>query len=189
LWLKLLHLDLEAHPPEAAILAATVTAVPGSTSKVQLGLFSPQLPEPSSLDVTLARISAIVGEENAGCAVLNDTHVPDAFRIEPFQVLSTHAKPIPSVTVRPATRLIRPAENMSVTIQNSKPKSFFFRDRKYAVERAYGPWMISGDWWNPSLWGYEQWDLVAYTQAGAMLCCSAVRDILRNDWQMVTLYD
>jgi len=189
LWLKLLHLDLEAHPPQAAILAATVTAEPGSTSKVQLGLFSPQLPEPSRLDVTLARISAIVGEENAGCAVLNDTHAPDAFHMYPFQVLPTHAKAIPSLTVRPATRLIRPAENMSVTIQDSKPKSFFFRDRKYTVERAYGPWLSSGDWWNPSLWGYEQWDLVAYTQAGAMLCCSAVRDILRNDWQMAALYD
>ena len=46
LWLKLLQLDLEAHPPQAAIIAVTLTAEPGSTSKVQLGLFSPQLPEP-----------------------------------------------------------------------------------------------------------------------------------------------
>jgi len=49
LWLKLLHLDLETHPPQAAILAVTLDAEPGSTSKVQLGLFSPQLPEPSRL--------------------------------------------------------------------------------------------------------------------------------------------
>jgi protein ImuB len=46
LWIKLLHLDLEAHPPPAAILALSLTAEPGSTTKVQLGLFSPQLPEP-----------------------------------------------------------------------------------------------------------------------------------------------
>ena len=95
LWLKLLHLDLEAHPPQAAIHAITVTAEPGSTSKVQLGSFSPQLPEPSRLDVTLARISAIVGEENAGRAALNDTHAPDAFRMEPFQVPSTRVTSIP----------------------------------------------------------------------------------------------
>ena len=61
LWLKLLHLDLEAHPPQAAILAVALDAEPGSTSKVQLGLFSPQLPEPSRLDVTLARISRDCG--------------------------------------------------------------------------------------------------------------------------------
>jgi len=62
LWIKLLHLDLEAHPPQAPILALTLTAEPGSTSKVQLGLFSPQLPEPGRLDLTLGRIRAIVGE-------------------------------------------------------------------------------------------------------------------------------
>jgi protein ImuB len=48
IWIKLLHLDLEAHPPQAAILSLTLEAEPGSTSKVQLGLFSPQLPELSA---------------------------------------------------------------------------------------------------------------------------------------------
>jgi protein ImuB len=189
MWLKLLHLDLEAHPPQAAILAITVCAEPGCTSKVQLGLFSPQLPEPSRLDVTLARINAIVGEENAGCAVLNDSHAPDEFRIEPFQVPSAHVVAATSSTVRPAMRQIRPAENISITIQDNKPKSFFFREHKYSVERAYGPWLSSGDWWKPSLWGCEQWDLVAYTQAGAMLCCCVVRNVLRSEWQIVGMYD
>ncbi len=47
LWIKLLHLDLEAHPPPGRrCLAVALDAEPGSTSKVQLGLFSPQLPEP-----------------------------------------------------------------------------------------------------------------------------------------------
>ena len=64
LWIKLLHLDLEAHPPHAAIVGIALTAEPGSTGKVQLGLFSPQLPEPSRLDVTLARIRALVGDGN-----------------------------------------------------------------------------------------------------------------------------
>ena len=83
-WIKLLHLDLEAHPPSAPILSLTLTAEPGSTSKVQMGLFSPQLPEPGRLDVTLARIRAIVGEECVGRAVLRDTHQPNEFRMEPF---------------------------------------------------------------------------------------------------------
>jgi len=189
LWLKLLHLDLEAHPPQAAIIAATISAEPGSTSKVQLGLFSPQLPEPSRLDITLARINAIVGEENAGCAVLSDTHAPDAFRIEAFQVAATRVVAATSSTVRPAMWVIRPAENISVTMQDGKPKSFFFRDHRYTVERAYGPWLSSGDWWKPSLWGYEQWDLVAHAPTGTMICCCVLRDVLRNEWQIAGLYD
>ena len=51
----------------------------GSTSKVQLGLFSPQLPEAARLEVTLARIRAIVGEDCVGRAVLQDTHAPEGF--------------------------------------------------------------------------------------------------------------
>ncbi len=91
LWLKLIHLDLQAHPPQAAILGLSLSAQPGSTSKVQLGLFSPQVPEPMRLDVTLARIRSIVGEGCAGQAVLKDTHRPDAFRVEPFAVPSSAA--------------------------------------------------------------------------------------------------
>jgi protein ImuB len=189
LWLKLLHLDLEAHPPQAAILTVALDAEPGSTGKVQLGLFSPQLPEPSRLDVTLARIRAIVGEGNVGRAVLTDTHRPDGFRMEPFSVSSAEPSQIPAAPLRPALRRLRPAEAVLVTVQSERPKSFFFRDRRYAVEHAYGPWLTSGDWWSPTLWGCEQWDLVAHAQDGAMLCCCLVRDLLREQWQMVALYD
>ncbi len=86
LWLKLIHLDLQAHPPQAAIAGLSLSAQPGSTSKVQLGLFSPQVPEPMRLDVTLARIRSIVGDGCAGQVVLKDTHRPEAFRVEPFAV-------------------------------------------------------------------------------------------------------
>jgi protein ImuB len=189
LWIKLLHLDLEAHPPQAAILAVALDAEPGSTSKVQLGLFSPQLPEPSRLDVTLARIRAIVGDENVGRALLTDTHQLDAFRMEPFSVPSAQPSEIPSAPVRPAMRRLRPAEATFVTLQSERPKAFFFRDRRYAVEQAYGPWLTGGEWWSPTLWGCEQWDLVAHAHDGAMLCCCLIRDLLRDEWQMAGLYD
>jgi protein ImuB len=191
LWLKLLHLDLEAHPPQAAILAVALDAEPGSTSRVQLGLFSPQLPEPSRLDVTLARIRAIVGDENVGCAVLTDTYQLDGFRMEPFEIPSAHAQPVevPSATLRPAMRRLRPAEAVFVTLQSEQPKAFTFRQRRYSVERAYGPWLTGGEWWSTTLWKYEQWDLVARTPDGAMLCGCLIRDVLRGQWQMVGLYD
>jgi protein ImuB len=189
LWIKLLHLDLEAHPPSAAIVGVMLQAEPGSTTKMQLGLFSPQLPEASRLDVTLARIRAVVGEDCVGRAVLQDTHAAEAFRVEPFTVFTGESLVPTSPHSRTSMRQLRPLETASVTLQQSKPAYFFFREKRYNVEHAYGPWDVSGDWWNPTLWGAEQWDLVARAQDGAMLCCCIVRDALRNRWQMAGLYD
>jgi len=189
LLIKLLHLDLQAHPPTASILAVALHAEPGSTSKIQLGLFSPQLPEASRLDVTLARIRAIVGENNVGRAVLQDSHVLESFRMEPFSVPSGESAIAASSQPRVSMRVLRPSEAASVTLQNSRPSKFFFRERRYSVESAYGPWVVGGDWWAQTLWGCEQWDLVARSQEGSLLCCCMMRDLLENKWQMAALYD
>jgi len=188
-WIKLLYLDLEAHPPQAPILSLTLTAEPGSTRKVQMGLFSPQLPEPGRLDVTLARIRAIVGEECVGRAVLRDTHQPNEFRIEPFAVNTKNAVEIRSTQPRVALRQFRPLEKISVTLQNERPISFFLQKERYIIEKAYGPWRTSGDWWNPELWNVEQWDIVAHSAEGSLLCGCIVRDVARDCWEMVALYD
>jgi protein ImuB len=189
LLIKLLYLDLQAHPPTASILAVALHAEPGSTSKIQLGLFSPQLPEASRLDVTLARIRAIVGENNVGRAVLQDSHVLESFRMEPFSVPSGESTVAASSQPRASMRILRPSEAASVTLHNSRPSRFFFRERRYSVESAYGPWVVGGDWWAQTLWGCEQWDLVARSQNGSLLCCCMMRDLLENKWQMAALYD
>jgi protein ImuB len=187
-WLKLLHLDLEAHPPLAGIYAVQLRADPGNTSKVQLGLFSPQLPEAGRLDVTLARIAALVGEENVGQAVLDDTHMQNGFHIEPFQISTASAKAVPS-RFHLCVRQLRPPQAMSMQVENGCPKIFFFRNQRCAVERAYGPWLNGGQWWNESIWGHEQWDVIARLQDETMLYCCVVRDLVENQWQMVALYD
>lgn len=189
IWLKLLHLDLEAHPPQAAILALVLAAEPGPTSKEQLGLFSPQLPEPARLDVTLARIRAIVGEDCAGRIVLADTHEPDAFRVEPFQSPAAPPSPAPPAMPRSVMRQLRPAEAVCLTLQSERPQSFVFREQRYVVEHAYGPWLTSGNWWAQTLWGWEQWDIIARAHDGGLLCCCMARGLMRNQWQIAALYD
>jgi protein ImuB len=193
LWLKLIHLDLQAHPPQGAILGLTLSAQTGNTSKVQLGLFSPQIPEPMRLDVTLARIRSIVGEGCAGHVVLKDTHRPEAFRIEPFAVPSSTALDAKPITQRVAMRQLRPAEIVTVTVRNRQPGSFIFREKRYTVERAYGPWAAGGDWWKPTLWSLEQWDLVAKAQDATdhatWLCCCLIHDLTQDHWQVEALYD
>jgi protein ImuB len=193
LWLKLIHLDLQAHPPQGAIVGLSLSAQTGSTSKVQLGLFSPQVPEPMRLDVTLARIRSIVGEGCAGHVVLRDTHRPEAFRIEAFAVPSSTALDAKPGTQRVAMRQLRPAEIVPVSVRNRQPDSFVFHEKRYTVERAYGPWTAGGDWWKPTLWSLEQWDLVAKAQGTAdhatWLCCCLIHDLTQDHWQVEALYD
>jgi protein ImuB len=187
-WLKLLHLDLEAHAPGAAVVAVTLDAEPGSTSKVQLGLFSPQLPEPMRLDVTLARIRAVVGEECVGSPVLKDTHAAEGFRMEGFKVGAQGS--LFAATVSPtAMRQLRPVERVRMSLWERRPVGFVFRETRYVVEKAYGPWLAEGEWWSGEAWAVEQWDLIARDERGGVLCCCVVNDRQRDAWEMVTLYD
>lgn len=82
--LKLLQLDLEAHPPGAPVVKITLAAEPARPRPPQGGLFLPLSPPPEKLELTLARLAGVVGEGNLGSAELRDTHRPDAFRMEKF---------------------------------------------------------------------------------------------------------
>jgi protein ImuB len=186
LWIKLIHLDLEAHPPEAAVLALALTAEPGKTGKVQLGLFSPQTPEAARLDVTLARIRAIVGERHVGRAVLLDTHRTEAFRIEPFHVPPGQPSPAATSPSRTAMRQLRPAESIVVHLRDGQPEALFFRGARYTVEHAYGPWLASGNWWSGSRWMLRQWDVIARSGEEVLCGCIARTD---SRWLMAGLYD
>jgi protein ImuB len=188
LWIKLIHLDLEAHPPAAAVLSMTLTAEPGSTSKVQLGLFSPQLPESARLDVTLARIRAIVGEDCAGRAVLKDTHRCDDFGMEPFAVPPNKIHAAASSRKRTAMRQLRPEESLTVALLDGHPGTFFFRGKKYTVTHAYGPWFTGGAWWSASRWKSEQWDVIAVT-GEETLCGCVLHDLMQGGWFMTGIYD
>ncbi len=82
-FLKLLHLDLAAHPPPAPVLRVTLTAEPAKPRVAQSGLFLPKAPQPEKLELVLARLAA-AGAENAGSPQLLDTHRPGAFRMTRF---------------------------------------------------------------------------------------------------------
>jgi protein ImuB len=84
IFLKLLQLDLRAHPPGAPILKIHLAAEPARPRAAQSGLFLPATPEPEKLELTLARMSSVVGKENVGSIELLDTHRPESFRIQHF---------------------------------------------------------------------------------------------------------
>jgi len=83
-FLKLLQLDLRAHPPGAPIVKIHLAAEPAQPRAAQNGLFLPPSPESEKLELTLARIAGIVGEEKVGSLELLDTHRPEGFRMQRF---------------------------------------------------------------------------------------------------------
>src|SRR5260370_18293608 len=80
-FLKLLQLDLQAHPPGAPILKIHLAAEPARPRSTQSGLFLPVFPDPEKLKLTLARIAGIVGQGRKGGVGLLDNHREGALRI------------------------------------------------------------------------------------------------------------
>lgn len=187
-WVRLLHLEMQAHPPQAAVVAVMLKAEAGDASKIQLGLFSPPLPEAARLDVTLAQLKALLGENNVGHAVLLDSHMPESFRLEPFRI-PCDCIPTDSHKARLTMRRLRPREIATVYSSEGTPKAFFFRGQYFVVEHAYGPWTAGGEWWNEMLWNMEQWDVIAHAPNGVTFCSCIACDLFRNEWQVIALYD
>ena len=92
-FLKLLQLDLNAHPPGAPIVKIHLAAEPARPRSAQGGLFLPPSPEPEKLELTLARIAGMVGEQKVGALELLDTHHPEGFRMRRFVAEVARQKP------------------------------------------------------------------------------------------------
>jgi protein ImuB len=186
--LKLLQLEVGVHPPQAAVMSFELMAEAGRCGAVQLGLFAPQTPEPSRLDVTLARLRAIVGDDRVGSPVLEDTHRPGSFRMEPFANEALERKREPDVP-RMALRRVRPAMPVRVIRREEKPYEFRDRENRFAITAAYGPWKTSGCWWAEDSWDLEEWDVLAERSNGSSVACLLVCDRTRNEWRLEAFYD
>ena len=191
--LKLIRLDLEAHPPPAPIIAVFLRAEPGEPRATQNHLFLPPTPEPTRLELTLARITKLIGEGNAGSPELLDTHCPDAFALRTFRVVALHhyqsrgrkrgharqsfLAPAAASVQRPqplSFRVFRPPLCAEVECSGGKPTRIWARGIRGNIVRLAGPWRISGEWWTSSPWEREEWE-VEVREAGVRIQESAVR--------------
>jgi protein ImuB len=128
-------------------------------------MFLPPTPAPDKLQITLARIGGMVGKENVGSPILSNTHRPDAFQLR-MPVISDEFGP-PSLaetetradSLRLAIRLFRPARSARVRVNDSAPQRVMADGIKGVVLRSAGPWKTSGEWWAPTAWSREEWDV------------------------------
>ncbi len=80
----LLLLDLEAHPPHAAIDRLTVSVDPVPGRIVQFSLLRKALPSDDQLATLQARLTAVMGQGRCGAPALVDSHRPGAVALAPF---------------------------------------------------------------------------------------------------------
>src|SRR5713226_7128051 len=81
---RMLQTHLENFKSEHPIIAVALTAQPIRPASQQFGLFETALRNPHQLYETLARLSALFGSDRVGTPIKEETHRPDAFRMEPF---------------------------------------------------------------------------------------------------------
>jgi protein ImuB len=201
-FLKLLQLDLNAHPPGAPIVKIHLAAEPARSRSAQGGLFRPPSPEPEKLELTLARIAGMVGENKVGALELLDTHHPEGFRMQRFVAEapqkndrerdSDSAEEKSAVT---ALRRFRPPLRAHVTLENGQPVHLVCSKKAVQGDVLWraGPWRFSGDWWEREAWSRDEWDLALQNNAlrngDAITFHRLVHDLLGGGWFVEGTYD
>jgi len=197
LFLKLLQLDLNAHPPGAPIMKIHLAAEPARPRSAQGGLFLPPSPEPEKLELTLARIAAIVGENGVGALELLDTHHPEGFRMRRFVAQSVGesepqkpSQPAEEKSTVTALRRFRPPLRASVTLESGQPARVVCAKKKEVQGNVLwkaGPWRSSGDWWEREAWARDEWDIALQSKDVALY--RLVHDLLGGGWFVEGTYD
>ncbi len=157
-------LDLESHPPPAAIDRVTIGVDVTEGRVLQFGLFARALPT-DKLATLMARLGALVGSDHVGAPSLVDTHRPGAFAMATFEPSHTpnpkSPTPHPKLTPASVLRRFRSPIPARVTIEQGRPARVITDRRGFSggrVERCDGPWRSSGDWWKHA-WNCDEWDV------------------------------
>jgi protein ImuB len=149
------------------------------------------------LELTLARIAGIVGEQKVGAVELLDTHHPEGFRMRRFVAevaRKTPQKKTPDAAKAQAAvtalRRFRPPLPANVTLENGQPTYLFCRSKEVQGEVLWkaGPWRFSGDWWEREAWSRDEWDL-ALRNGEAVAFYRLVHDLLNGGWFVEGTYD
>jgi len=201
---RMLHMHLENFKSEHPIVAVSLDAQPIKPASQQFGLFETALRNPQQLYETLARLTGLLGADRVGTPVLEETHRPDAFRIEPFvwklnadefpHRRASARAPLPeeegrvrvatcSASSRVALRRFRPVASASVLLSKNIPAYIRSANISGKVVDERGPYLASGNWWNEKSWECAEWDV--QLDDGAL--CRGHRT--GETWEVAGVYD
>jgi protein ImuB len=193
-FLKLLQLDLAAHPPMAPVKKITLEAFPAHLRFNQGGLFHPSAPEPARLEITIARLRAVVGEHDengrllVGFPVVKDSHKPDSFDVVHSGAFTREGHTSHREKLKLALRVFRPPVKVKVELASDEPKSVIIHGKRKRVLRVSGRWSNNGAWWNGAEeWSREEWDLELGPKHNASF--RAFLDHQSGSWFLAGRYD
>jgi protein ImuB len=206
---RMLHTHLEDFKSEYPIIAVSLRAEPAKPSRQQFGLFETSLRDPNQLYETLARLVALLGSDRVGTPVLEETHRPDAFHLEPFSwdfggttSVSSHyssdaTERVPPISTnamsKPALRRFRPNIAASVLLAEGQPIHLRSGQVSGAVSGQRGPYRASGNWWDEKIWLRSEWDLEL--ENNVLVRCHQSPPSLRSGvaggekWEVDGIYD
>jgi protein ImuB len=163
-------LDLESHPPAAAIDRVVVAVDPTPARVLQFSLLTRPLPSPEQISTLMARLSALMGEGRCGSPVAVDTWQPGAFAMKSFAPSQPEpsAPPHPRTSAPPhrpcsvALRRFRIPVPVRMRVEQGRPMRVITDRRGLAggsVSRCAGPWRTAGNWWTEGTWERDEWDV------------------------------
>jgi protein ImuB len=167
---RMLHTHLENFKSEHPIVVVALSAEPIRPVSQQFGLFETALRNPQQLYETLARLSALLGNDCVGRPVLEETHRPDAFRMEPFTwnvVAAAVSGGRVHESVSIALRRFRPPANAAIFISQDPPLPRLRRASRHLqsdkvrgqIIDQSGPFLLSGNWWDEKAWARAEHDM------------------------------
>jgi protein ImuB len=166
----LILLDLESHPPPAAVERVTVLIDPTPGRVLQHTLFTRAHPTPEQLSTLIARLTALMGQDRIGRPAVVDSYRPGAFEMEPFKTEHSHVaqtalegsaasatsavnSATSAVKIVSALRRCRRPVPARVAVVDGRPVAVTSDRRGFAgghVLACAGPWRTSGNWWEQS---------------------------------------
>jgi len=194
--LKLIQLGLAEHPPEAAVKKVIMEAIPAKIRSTQAGLFAPRAPEPVKLEITMARLRAVVGKQDElGRARVGFPATKDSLTPDTFQMLRCHPEEKrqyeSSLPCRPAIgfRRVRPPLGIEVEISRKVPIAVLLNGVKRTVINASGPWLRNSSWWSSSdVCRREEWDVELWIGRNPVLC-RVFQEKPSGNWFLEAFYD
>ena len=192
----LLALEIEAHPPPAAVTGVALSARALPRHAAPGRLWHPPAPAPRDLAAVLTRLALLVGSVNVGTPVVVDSHRPDDVTLAPFD-----AAPAADDAPEPASaggagegeaaagalalRRLRPPRRVEVATHEGRPTRVHAPNLDATVVTSAGPWRLSGHWWGSTPWAHDEWD-VQLTDGSLW---RLTHDRTTNTWSLTALYD